>query len=148
MVLIWLAVFLCYTLLPSPSPPRPIDSIDSASPHPDGTENGAGEPKTASPESKNASLRQLFGLRSINLHGFEVRWDADSLWRYMAFSTWPAIADRYNFSLAGRRLVVFEPIHVVQLFSPAEAMRTRRSSYEATNADPAAISKSRSKATE
>ncbi|VDK37359.1 unnamed protein product [Taenia asiatica] len=137
MVLVWLMVVLCYTLLPSPSPPRPIDSVDLASSHLGGTRNGTGEPKTAFPESKNASLRQLFGLRSINLHGFEVRWDADNLWRYMAFSTWPAIAGRYNFSLAGRRLVIFEPIHVVQLFSPAEAMRARRSAYEATNADPA-----------
>ncbi|KAL5109668.1 Sterol regulatory element-binding protein cleavage-activating protein [Taenia crassiceps] len=148
MVLIWLVVFLCYTLLPPPSPPGPIDSVGVAFPHPNGSGNEAGEPKTSSPESKNSSLRQLFGLRSINLHGFEVRWDADNLWRYMAFSTWPAIADRYNFSLADRRLVVFEPIHIVQLFSPAEAMRARRSAYEATTADPTAVSKSLSKATE
>ncbi|VDM16509.1 unnamed protein product [Hydatigera taeniaeformis] len=144
-VLIWLMVVLCYTLLPSPSPSHSIDLV-SPSLHVAG--NGTGESKINSPESRNASLRQLFGLRSINLHGFEVRWDADNLWRHMAFSTWPAIADRYNFSLSDRRLVVFEPIHVVELFSPAEAMRTRRPSYESTKADLAAVSRSRPKATE
>ncbi|CDS39706.2 sterol regulatory element binding protein [Echinococcus multilocularis] len=146
-VLIWLVIFLCYTLLPSPSPPRPTDSINLASPHLHKPGNGAGESKTAFSETEDVSFRRLFGLRSINLHGFEVRWDADNLWRHMAFSTWPSIADRYNFSLEGRRLVIFEPIHVVQLFSPAEAMHARRPAYEASNANAAAFSKSRAKAT-
>lgn len=81
---------------------------------------------TSSKEKDDFALhRQIFGLRVINRHGFELRWDAYSLWRHMAFSAWPAIADRYNFSLAGWRLVVFEPIHVVQLFSPEAAIQAR-----------------------
>lgn len=90
------------------------------------------DPEATLKSSQNNSIadnyalhRQIFGLRVINRNGFEVRWDVDSLWRHMAFSAWPAIADRYNFSLGGRRLVIFEPIHVVQLFSPDVAIRAR-----------------------
>ncbi|KAM7537980.1 hypothetical protein Aperf_G00000064187 [Anoplocephala perfoliata] len=81
--------------------------------------------KSSQKEPFGDNYRQIFGLRAINRNGFGVRWNVDSLWRHMAFSAWPAIADRYNFSLAGRRLVVFEPIHVVQLFSPELAIRAR-----------------------
>ncbi|VDO07025.1 unnamed protein product [Rodentolepis nana] len=99
---------------------------DSSKPPPDSPYNQNGTKSSTSSHEKNDDFvlhRQIFGLRVINRHGFELRWDTDSLWRHMAFSAWPSIADRYNFSLSGWRLVVFEPIHVVQLFSPESAVQ-------------------------
>ncbi len=58
--------------------------------------------------------KSLYGVLSLNRHGFEVRWDMETLWRHMAFLVWPTFANQYNFSLAYRRLVVFEPIHIVE----------------------------------
>nr|CDS28191.1 sterol regulatory element binding protein [Hymenolepis microstoma] len=96
---------------------------DSSKTPPDSPSNGTKGSASSNERDEYVLHRQIFGLRVINRHGFELRWDADSLWRHMAFSAWPAIADRYNFSLAGWRLVVFEPIHVVQLFSPESAVQ-------------------------
>ena len=134
--MIWLIGFLCYAFIPSPSASSsahtsssPLTSVESAS----FSARNDSKIESISSESEDASVHsQLFSLRSISRHGFEVRWDTDSLWRYFAFSTWPAIADRYNISLAGKRLVVFEPIHVVRAFSPAEAIRTRPPAYDSS----------------
>ncbi len=135
-IFVWIVIFLCYAVVPNltgPSQPREIH-----------LEKGPASPEKRYPDSPSSSSfnshqdsfdaereKSPFGVRSLNRHGFEVRWDTETLWRHMAFSAWPAIANLYNFSLADRRLVVFEPIHVVQTFKAGDALRARPASSDA-----------------
>uniref|UniRef100_A0A5K3FTH8 SSD domain-containing protein n=1 Tax=Mesocestoides corti TaxID=53468 RepID=A0A5K3FTH8_MESCO len=131
-ILVWLVVFLCYAFIPTSLSGRNGGLGDGASAahHRNRLADDRRGGVFPSPDSKDGFVdEQLYGMRSINRHGFELRWDAETLWRHVAFSAWPAIAEVYNFSLADRRLVVFEPIHVVQRVHPKQAMHLRPPAY-------------------
>ncbi|VDM03904.1 unnamed protein product [Schistocephalus solidus] len=87
-------------------------------------ENDDGE-GVAKPESLSATEKSLFTMTSTTRHGIVLSWHVDTLWRYMAFTNWPAIATLYNFSLTDHRLVIFEPIYLSARIPAEEAIKMR-----------------------
>ncbi|VDK83566.1 unnamed protein product [Dibothriocephalus latus] len=76
-------------------------------------------------EDLTATEKSLFKMTSATRHGIVLSWHVDTLWRYMAFTNWPAIARLYNVSLTDHRLVIFEPIYLSARIPADEAIKMR-----------------------
>ncbi|BHF64900.1 hypothetical protein SprV_0200790800 [Sparganum proliferum] len=91
-----------------------------------GNDDGEG---AAGREALSATEKSLFKMTSTTRQGIVLSWHVDTLWRYMAFTNWPAIAALYNFSLTDHRLVIFEPIYLSARIPAEEAIKIRPSNH-------------------